>query len=138
MTGKKEFDGFAVNLRSGEEAFSFRPPPPSPLVTIAEDNQASEFHKRLATWIEEFNQGLDQQHEVGVRLVNFGQTVVFHLDSIGYWNPSLILFQGTTQEGQPVELIQHVSQISILLTRLPRKDPNQPRRKIGFARPTDS
>ena len=106
--------------------------PRNPLVTSVEANYASEFHKRLVKWINDFNASLDNEHEVGVRLVSFGQTVVFHLEDIGYWNPSLITFSGKTEEGKPVELIQHVSQISILLTRLPRENPSTPKRPIGF------
>jgi hypothetical protein len=97
-----------------------------------EQNQASEFHNRLAKWINEFNSSLDEQHDVGIRLVNFGQTVVFHLARLGYWNPSLMWFAGTTDNGDPVELIQHVSQISILLMKLPRRDPTKPKTPIGF------
>jgi hypothetical protein len=95
-------------------------------------NLASEFHRRLVEWINDFDSTLDQDHEVGVRLVSFGQTVVFHLNDIGYWNPSLISFIGITSEGEPVELIQHVSQISILLMKLRRLDPTTPKKKIGF------
>jgi hypothetical protein len=79
-----------------------------------------------------FDATLDQEHEVGVRLVSFGQTVVFHLDDIGFWNPSLICFKGVTDDGSPVELIQHASQISVLLMKLCRKDPSKPKRRIGF------
>jgi len=95
-------------------------------------NLASEFYSRLVEWINDFDSSLDQEYEVGVRLVSFGQTVVFHLDDMGYWNPSLISFRGRTDDGQPVELIQHVSQISILLMKLKRPDPSKPKRKIGF------
>jgi len=95
-------------------------------------NLASEFHKRLAEWIHGFEERLDDQHEVGVRLVSFGQSMVFHLRDMGYWNPSLISFQGVSEDGNPVELIQHVSQISILLMKLPRRDPSKPKTKIGF------
>ncbi len=105
---------------------------PSPLIVAAEANYASEFHKRLMKWISTFDGTLDQEHEVGVRLVSFGQTVIFHLDDIGFWNPSLISFKGVTDDGSPVELIQHVSQISVLLMKLPRKDPSKPKRRIGF------
>lgn len=101
-------------------------------VINAEQGVASAFHKRLVTWINEFDQSLDNDYEVGVRLVSFGQSVVFHLTNIGYWDPFLISFTGTTEEGQPVELIQHVNQISILLMKLPRKNPDQPKRPIGF------
>ena len=34
--------------------------------------------------------------------------------------------------GAPVELIQHVSQISVLLMKLPRRDPDKPKKPIGF------
>lgn len=105
-----------------------------PRIEIPVDqNLASEFHKRLIKWIQDFDKELDQEFEVGVRLVNFGQTVTFHLENIGYWNPSLISFSGFTENGEPVELIQHVSQISILLLKMKRKDPEKPKRSIGFA-----
>ncbi len=96
-------------------------------------NLASEFHSRLVEWINDFDSLLDQEHEVGVRLVSFGQTVVFHLGDIGYWNPSLISFMGKTEDGQTVKLIQHVSQISILLMKLERLDTTKPKKKIGFS-----
>jgi hypothetical protein len=106
-------------------------PPPTRLAIAAELNYTSEFYKRLAKWISDFDAGLDEAHEVGVRLVNFGQSVTFRLNNIGYWNPSLISFHGVTEDGNPVELIQHVSQISVLLMKLPRPNPSAP--KIGFA-----
>jgi hypothetical protein len=96
-------------------------------------NLASEFYRRLADWIQRFDDSLDEEHEVGVRLVSFGQSVTFHLQDMSYWNPSLISFKGVTQEGDPVELIQHVSQISILLLTMRRSDPRQPKRRVGFA-----
>lgn len=104
----------------------------SDLAIAKNQNLASEFYMRLSKWINDFDSTLDQEHEVGVRLVSFGQTVVFHLEDISYWNPSLISFLGFTEDGQPVELIQHVSQISILLMKLKRPDPTKPRSKIGF------
>ena len=117
---------------------SFRPQMPqipvirNPLIDAAESNYASEFHKRLGKMIEAYDQELDNKHEVGVRLVSFGQQVVFHLRDMGYWNPSLITFQGVTDDGNSVELIQHVSQISILLMTLPLADPTKPKQPIGF------
>jgi hypothetical protein len=111
---------------------------PNPLVVAAEQNLASEFYKRLVQWINDFDATLDEEHEVGVRLVSFGQTVIFHLDNIGFWNPSLIRFYGVTDDGSPVELIQHVNQISVLLMKLPRKDPSQPKRRLGFVCENDA
>lgn len=96
-------------------------------------NLASEFYHRLINWINNFHKNLDDEHEVGARLVNFGQAVTFHIEEISYWNPSLISFIGKNSNGEPVELIQHVSQISILLVAMKRENIEQPKRPIGFA-----
>ena len=101
--------------------------------SAVDENLASEFYKRLTQWIQDFDAILDEEYEVGVRLVSFGQAVTFHLQNMGYWDPSLIAFQGSTNKGDPVELIQHVSQISILLIKLKRTDTSQPKRPIRFA-----
>lgn len=106
---------------------------PRNLMPPKDQNLADEFYKRLVQWMNEFHKSLDEDLEVGVRLVNFGQTVTFHVDDIGYWNPSLISFRGKNENGESVELIQHVSQISILLVALKREDMNKPKRPIGFA-----
>ena len=108
------------------------PSPPSQVAVSVEENLASEFHKRLKKWISEFDASLDQAHEVGVGLVNFGRAVTFALEEMSYWNPSLIAFIGRNEDGDPVELIQHVNQISMLLVRLPRKNPDDPKPRIGF------
>lgn len=102
------------------------------LVALSQANYASQFYEHLANWISDFDSKLDNEHEVGVRLVNFGQTVVFSLEYMRYCDPSLISFIGRTQEGQPVELIQNVSQINILLMKLPREYPAEPKKPIGF------
>jgi Family of unknown function (DUF6173) len=115
-----------------DEPIRLPPPVKNPLIENLEHNYASAFHERLMAWIAAFDASLDEQYEVGVRLVNFGQTVVFRLTDIGFHNPSLISFTGTTEAGNPVELIQHISQISILLMKLPRKDPAEPKKSFGF------
>ncbi|KAA0565486.1 hypothetical protein F0342_06875 [Bacillus sp. CH30_1T] len=96
-------------------------------------NLASEFHSRLVEMINEFDDGLDPSQEVGMRLVSFGQTVQFHVEDIGYYNPSLIQFFGRTDSGDKIELIQHVSQISFLLMAVKRLDPEKPKKRIGFS-----
>ena len=104
-----------------------------PHIEIPKDkNLASEFYERLVKLINDFDEDLDKEHEVGIRLVSFGQTVKIHVYDIGYYNPSLIIFWGFLENREPVQLIQHVSQISFLLLALKRLDPSKPKRKIGF------
>ena len=44
----------------------------------------------------------------------------------------MVIFKGRTDDAQPVRLIQHMSQLSFLLTRVPRLNPEEERRPIGF------
>jgi hypothetical protein len=95
-------------------------------------NLADEFHSRLKEIILEFDASLDDSFEVGMKLVSFGQAVVIHVKEIGYYNPSLIRFFGALEDGSPVELVQHVSQISFLLMAVKRLEPDKPKKRIGF------
>ncbi|EPL6263431.1 TPA: DUF6173 family protein [Klebsiella pneumoniae] len=96
-------------------------------------NLADEFHRRLICWINDFHRDLDNEHEVGGQLASFGRSIEFHFTDIGYWNPSLISFIGQLEDGSPVELIQHVNQINILLIKKKRLSPDEAKRPIGFA-----
>ncbi len=91
---------------------------------------ASEFYNRLINDVINFEKNLNQDEEVGARLVSFNQTITIHIDNLGYCNPSLIYFYGRDNNDRDVQLIQHISQINILLTKVPRTNPNSER--IGF------
>lgn len=95
-------------------------------------NLASEFANHLLSKINQFDDGLNDELEVGLKLVSFGQTITFHVSGIGFYNPSLVVFAGLTDDGNRVELVQHVSQISFVLIALPKLNPEKPKNKIGF------
>ena len=105
---------------------------PAPHIENAIGERASSVFKHLRVLIREFDAEIDSAHQLGVRLVSFGQAVVIQLRRITYRDPSLIILRGQTESGDPVELIQHVSQLSILLMKLPRVDKAKPKPKIGF------
>ncbi|MGB2927089.1 MAG: DUF6173 family protein [Limnothrix sp.] len=93
---------------------------------------ASEFAKQLRNQIANFDQSLDEKHEVGMKLVSFGSSIKLHVSDVGYCNPGTILFWGLIEDGNKVELIQHVSQVSLLLIAVPKLKPEEPKRPIGF------
>lgn len=93
-------------------------------------NPAKWAYERIVKSIVAFEAKLDNEHELGARLVNFGGHETFHIDDIGYWGPDMITFEGRNVEGQPVELMQHVSQFSVLLVAV-KKQFDKPRR-YGF------
>lgn len=88
-------------------------------------------YELLCSSIKEFQEGLDDEHEVGLQLASFGQSITLNVTNIGYSNPSLIHFYGYIN-GSKAHLIQHISQLSFLLTSVPKVDPEKPARRIGF------
>lgn len=74
---------------------------------------------RLLRWIGEFESELDDSAEVGARLVSYGDIFTMHLTEISYWSSQLVRFAGFDAEGRPMQVIQHVSQINLLLLKLP-------------------
>ena len=93
-------------------------------------NPAEWAHERLVRSIARFEARLDDDTEIGARLVSFTEKDTFHIEDLGYWGPDFVVFYGTSLEGNPVELIQHISQVNVLLVALP-KEQEEPRR-IGF------
>lgn len=98
----------------------------------AASNSASAFVERIAQQVRTFESALDPEHEVGASLVNFGQAQTIHVQTITALEPSLLVVDGLSGDRAPVQLLQHVSQISFLLVRVRRLDPDEPRRPIGF------
>lgn len=95
-----------------------------------QDNPAKWMFKRLATYIRQFEGGLDDEHEVGARLVSFGHNLTFHIEDMGYFGPDMIVFYGRNDRGEPVQLVQHTSQLSVLLVGV--KKQSERARRIGF------
>lgn len=84
----------------------------------------------LKKYISEFESTLDEEHEVGVLLTNFGQSVLMNVTHIGYEKSVLMIFKGYVN-GKEATLIQHINQLNFLLTTV-EKEPDRPKRKIGF------
>jgi len=86
--------------------------------------------------IKEFEENLDDQHEVAVKLASFGQSVTLSVTDIGFSNPSTLVFYGFVGD-QRAELIQHMSQLNFLLLSVQKADPEKPPRRIGFEPPSE-
>ena len=95
-----------------------------------QENPVIGVFKALGEYVQSFEAELDDDHEVGARLVSFGNAIQIHVHSISFTAPFLITFSGVTESGDAVRLIQHVSQLSFLLISL-KKRTDAPYR-IGF------
>ena len=82
--------------------------------------------------IQDFENALDDNHEVALKLASFGQTILMSVTEIGYANPYLMFFHGFVDD-KPATLIQHMNQLNFLLWAVPKSQPDAPARRIGFA-----
>lgn len=82
--------------------------------------------------IRKFESALPNELQAAGNIVT-GPGCTFLINKVSYMEPDIILFSGLLPDGAAVELVQHISQLNLLLTALPRKDDiSKPRREIGF------
>ncbi len=88
-------------------------------------------YERLIIYIQNFEQQLDGEHEVAMGFVG-GDAGVLRIQGLGYYDPDIVTFYGTDATGARTQLVQHVSQLSVMLRAVakPRKD--APANRIGF------
>jgi hypothetical protein len=81
--------------------------------------------------IKDFEDELDDEHEVAIQLASFGKDILLNVTDIGFSNPNTLLFYGFVN-GQNATLIQHMSMLSFLLLAVKKEEPTKPARRIGF------
>lgn len=88
-------------------------------------------YERLILYIQKFEETLDSDHEVAMGFTG-GDTGVLRIEGIGFFDPDIITFYGQDQTGARTQLVQHVSQLSVMLRALPRRDTEAEPVRIGF------
>jgi hydroxypyruvate isomerase len=84
----------------------------------------------LAKQIKKFEGQTSEQEVVAAMLASFGQSVTLHIHRIRL-SGQMICMEGITDSGSPATLVQHYTQASILLLKVP-KAPQEEKRPIGF------
>lgn len=103
----------------------------APPATQPPSNPAQWMHERLVHQIIEFEKGLGAGFEVGGRFVQGPGSEPLHITNLASWGPDMILFIGEYADGRKFELLQHYSQVNVLLMAVPKASNEEPRR-IGF------
>ncbi|MEL6958893.1 MAG: DUF6173 family protein [Pseudomonadota bacterium] len=88
-------------------------------------------YERLILYIQNFEQQLDNEHEVAMGFTG-GNTGVIRIEGMGYFDPDIITFYGSDEAGTKTQLIQHVSQLSVMLRALPKPGAAAAPNRIGF------
>ena len=101
--------------------------------SVKQKSPAEWAYERLILYIQNFEKQLDNEHEVAMGFAG-SDAGVLRIEGLGFFDPDIVTFYGTDPSGARTQLIQHVSQLSVILRALPKaaKEENSPPRRIGF------
>ena len=102
---------------------------PSP---IRDYRMADYAYEVIMDRIKEFEDELDDEHEIALKLASFGQSITLAVTDIGYSNPTTLVFYGYVGT-QKATLVQNLNQLNFLLLAVKKADPEKPPRRIGIA-----
>ncbi|MEN8840807.1 MAG: DUF6173 family protein [Octadecabacter sp.] len=88
-------------------------------------------YERLILYIQNFEKQLDNEHEVAMGFAGDSSGVI-KIEGMGYYDPDIITFYGADPSGTKTQLIQHVSQLSVMLRALPKQVEAAEPERIGF------
>ncbi len=109
-----------------------QPLPKKVAETPVEQKSAAQWaYERLILYIKNFEEQLDNEHEIAMGFTG-GGTGVLRIEGIGFFDPDVITFYGTDETGSRTQLIQHVSQLSVMLRALPVAIEAKAPTRIGF------
>ena len=100
-------------------------------VDIEDKSEAEWAYERLVIYIQEFEEQLDEEHEVAMGFAG-SEAGILQIEGMGFFAPDILTFHGTDEEGVPTQLIQHVSQLSVILRAMPKAAEEEPPKRIGF------
>ncbi len=66
-----------------------------------------------------------------------GDAGVLRIEGMGYYDPDIVTFYGTDGAGAKTQLVQHVSQMNVMLRALPKPREEVPANRIGFRLASD-
>jgi hypothetical protein len=115
------------------QSFAPQMPDLTKFKSVHEANYASEFYTRLSEYVIDFESSINPDEEVAIKLVCYGEAITIQVNNLGYYNPSLITFEGiNVLTGDRVQLIQHISQINFLLVAIKTNNPKPEMERVGF------
>ena len=74
---------------------------------------------------------LQNEEEIAMGFTDTGGGFL-RIEGLGHFDPDIVTFYGTDQSGAKVQLVQHVSQLNVLLRAMPKQNEAEEPRRIGF------
>ena len=88
-------------------------------------------YERLILYIQNFEEQLDNEHEVAMGFTG-GDAGVLKIEGMGFFDPDIVTFYGSDPAGGKTQLVQHVSQLNVMLRALPKEVETEEPNRIGF------
>ena len=88
-------------------------------------------YERIVLYIQEFEKTLDSEHEVAMGFTG-GDAGVLRIEGMGFFDPDIVTFYGSDPTGAKTQLIQHVTQLNVMLRTLPKPREAAEPTRIGF------
>jgi hypothetical protein len=88
-------------------------------------------YERLALYIQNFEAQLDAREEVAMGFTG-GDAGVIRIEGMGYFDPDILTFYGANDDGRKTQIVQHVSQLNVMLMALPTEPARASPTRIGF------
>ncbi len=111
--------------------FECKPLPEAARKSPATKSPAMWAYERLILYIKNFEDLLDADHEVAMGFTG-ASAGVLRIEGIGYFDPDIVTFYGSDADGTRTQLIQHISQLNVILRALPKRPEMVEARRIGF------
>jgi hypothetical protein len=98
---------------------------------VTQKSDAQWAYERTVLYLKKFEEGLDDGHEIAMGFAGTDAGVL-KIEGMGYFDPDIVTFYGSDVSGGKMQLVQHVSQLSVVLRALPKSVKTEAPNRIGF------
>lgn len=98
---------------------------------VQQKSQAQWAYERLIIYLKNFEEQLDNEQEAAMGFTG-GEAGVLRIEGMGYYDPDIVTFYGSDPAGGRTQLVQHVSQLNVMLRAVPKAVETAEPNRIGF------
>ena len=120
-----------VHTKPQQDSVGKAPMPKAMTEPTTRKSPAQWAYERIILYIQNFEKTLDNDHEVGLGFT--GSTAgVMRIEGLGYFDPDIVTYYGTNGAGAKAQIVQHVSQLNVMLVASPKSIDQAEPTRIGF------
>lgn len=126
-------EAYSVHVDREAPACAEQKPLPDAITmkSLEQKSPAEWAYERIILYIQNFEEQLDSDHEVGMGFVG-GDIGTLKIKGMGFFAPDMITFYGEDPDGGKMQLVQHVNQLNVMLVSAPKENAEAEPSRIGF------